>query len=980
MKNTFDYNVKRFDELIGQIKGDGYRDDLHRHIYATDASIYREIPMGVIMPRDKSDCQKIVRWAKKFQIPLIPRAAGTSLAGQCVGGGVVVDTSRYMTSILELNAEEGWVRVEPGVIRDELNNFLKPYGWYFGPNTSTANRCMIGGMVGNNSCGSTSIEFGSTRDHVRSMEVLLSNGDFAVFQDENPDKFIHREKTHFRYTIAHHMIELLNRKGMDELIRNSYPHPEIQRRNQGYALDLVRKFACFGNPEGPPFNLTKLLCGSEGTLAFTTEIVLNLVPIPNTDVVVLCPHFESINEAMRATVVAMENSPSKCELMDRTILHCAWENPEQLKNKFFIDGDPIAVLMIEFRGDESETAKDKALKLSEKLQSRGLGYASTLVEGKDTDKVWSLRAAGLGVLSNIKGDAKPVACIEDTAVRLVDLPDYIEEFETMCALHGQEAIFYAHAGAGELHLRPILNLKTEEGVRGLRAISTASAHLVKKYKGVLSGEHGDGRVRAEFLPLMVGEEMYEIWREVKAIWDPDNIFNPGKIVDAPPMDTALRYTIGESAWDFDTYYKFESGGGMMRVIEKCNGTGECRKLAETGDTMCPSYMATRNEKDSTRARANAMREFMKGNNDRLTFDSPEVMEVLNHCISCKGCQNECPSNVDMTKLKSEYYAQYYKHNLRPVRDGLILRFYDLYKIAAIIPSVSNFFIRKFSWMIKKMAQFHSHRSLPVVSGTTWKRWMRNHNPSHAVTQERKVYLFIDEFIDLNEAEIGIRTVELLEALGYEVIFKEHFESGRAAFSKGFLERGRKLAAKNIEIFSEILDEDHAVIVGVEPSAVLSFRDEYPEILRGEIREKALKLSTRVWTIEEFLYQEFLHHRIGPDLFDQQARKIAVHLHCHYKAMASKEAAIALLSLPANHHVEYIPSGCCGMAGSFGFEREHFDLSMKIGELVVLPAMRSLEPDVIPVAQGVSCRHQVKDGAGMKALHPVEVLYEAVKKN
>lgn len=979
MKNTVENYMKSFDELIGHIKGDGYQDSLHRHIYATDASIYRELPMGVVFPRDKSDCQKIVRWAARNKVSLIPRGAGTSLAGQCVGEGLVVDTSRYMTSILQLNEEEGWVRVEPGVIRDELNNFLAPYGWYFGPNTSTANRCMIGGMVGNNSCGSTSIEFGNTRDHVLSLEVLLSNGDFACFRDENPEKFLNKDKTHFRYRIGRSMVELLSSDGMEEMIRDSYPHPEIHRRNQGYALDILSQARYFGGASDEIFNMSKLLCGSEGTLALTTEIVLNLVPLPGKDVAVLCPHFHSINEAMKATIVAMSGSPSKCELMDRTILQCAWENPEQLKNKFFIDGDPGAVLMIEFRGNQESSARQKAESMEEKLKELGMGYTSTLVEGKDTDRVWNLRAAGLGVLSNIKGDAKPLACIEDTAVRLVDLPDYIAEFENICQEYNQKAIFYAHAGAGELHLRPILNLKTAEGVKGLRDISTASAHLVKKYKGVLSGEHGDGRVRAEFLPMMVGEEMYEIWRRVKAIWDPDNIFNPGKIVDAPPMDTALRYTIDEPDWSFDTYYKFDDAGGMMRVIEKCNGTGDCRKLAETGGTMCPSYMATRHEKDTTRARANALREYMKGDQMGLTFDSPEVMDVMDQCISCKGCKNECPSNVDMTKLKSEYYAQYYKSQRRTLRDHLILRFYDLYQFAARIPGVSNFVIRHIGALIKKAARFHPKRSLPPVSTTTWKKWMKNHTNSRPVTQSKKVYIFIDEFIDVNEAEIGIKTVELLENLGYEVAYREHQESGRAAFSKGFLEQGRKLAWHNIEIFTPILDNPNAVIVGVEPSAILSFRDEYAEILRGEERDRAMELAKRVWTIEEFLISEVRNNHINPSSFDQKERTMAVHLHCHFKAMSEKESVVALLSLPEKHHVEYIPSGCCGMAGSFGFEDEHFELSMKIGELVVFPAMRSLNPATIPVAQGVSCRHQVLDGVGVRALHPVEVLWEAVIK-
>lgn len=972
--------MDKFDELIGHIQGDGYRDSLHRHIYATDASIYRELPLGVVFPRDKQDCQQIVRWAKRHKVPLIPRAAGTSLAGQCVGDGLVVDTSRYMTSILELNAKEGWVRVQPGVIRDELNNYLAPYGWYFGPNTSTANRCMMGGMVGNNSCGSTSIEFGNTRDHIRSLEVVLSNGDFAVFSDENPMKYLDQEKaSHFRKTIGRSMIQLLSRAGMDDLIADSYPHPEIHRRNQGYALDILRQASYFGGSDTVPFNFSKLLCGSEGTLAFTTEIVLGLVPLPSDDVVVLCPHFHTIREAMEATVSAMYSTPSKCELMDRTILHCAWENPDQLKNKFCIDGDPGAVLMIEFRGDDNQSAAEKALALEARFNTEGLGYTFTTVHGKDTERVWNLRAAGLGVLSNIKGDAKPLACIEDTAVRLQDLPAYIAEFEEICAQHHQQAIFYAHAGAGELHLRPILNLKTAEGVKGLRDISTASARLVKKYKGVLSGEHGDGRVRAEFLPMMVGEEMYSIWQEVKAIWDPENIFNPGKIVNAPPMDEALRYEIGEPDWQYDTYFMFEDGGGMMGVIEKCNGTGDCRKLAETGGTMCPTYMASRYEKHTTRARANAMREYMKGDKQVLNFDSPEVMEVLDHCISCKGCKNECPSNVDMTKLKSEFYAQYYKNHRRPLRDHLILHFYNLYSLAAWTPGSANLAIQWLGGLIKRFSGFHPDRSLPSVSRKSWKHWMKKHVSSRPVVQKRKVYIFIDEFIDINEAEIGIKTVWLLEHLGYEVEYRKHKESGRAAFSKGFLEQGRTLARQNVNVFKSVLEEPDSVIVGVEPSAILSFRDEYPEILRGAERDTAVQLAGRVRTIEEFLIAEMRQGRISSKSFDEKKRTIALHLHCHYKAMASKEETVALLSLPQNHHIQYIPSGCCGMAGSFGFEKEHFEMSMKIGELVVLPAMRELSEDTIPVAQGVSCRHQVLDGTGVKAWHPVEVLYEAVLK-
>lgn len=978
MKTESSVEQHIFQELLNEIDGDGYRDLLHRKLYATDASIYREMPLGVVFPKNKEDCVKIVQWAAKHRISLIPRAGGTSLAGQVVGQGLVVDISRYMTSILELNPEEGWVRVQPGVIRDELNNYLAPFGWYFGPNTSTANRCMMGGMVGNNSCGSTSIEFGNTRDHVLEVEVVLSDGTRAIFGEESLQELQEKRMGNgLSSQIYTYILDLLADSETRRKIEEAYPHPEIKRRNQGYALDALADTEVY-DPQNPQkFNLAKLLCGSEGTLAFTTEIKLNLVPLPDSEVVVVCPHFDSIDLAMNATVTAMRHRPSKCELMDRTILELARENPDQLKNSFFVKGSPAALLMIEFRGDELGTAAEKAQKLQTEMIRNGRSHAITIVGGKDTEKVWDLRAAGLGVLSNMKGDAKPVACIEDTAVRLEDLPAYIAEFEALCELHEQEPVFYAHAGAGELHLRPILNLKLKKDVKALREISLASALLVKKYKGALSGEHGDGRVRAEFLPLMVGEEVYQIWVDLKNVWDPDHIFNPGKIVDAPPMNVHLRYTTEEPDWSYDTYYEFEQAGGMMHVIENCNGTGDCRKLAETGGTMCPSYMATRKEKDSTRGRANIMREYMKGNGASLNFQSEEVMKVLDLCISCKGCKSECPSNVDMTKLKSEYYAQYYKKHRRPFRDYLILHFYRMYKLAGIAPGISNIMIKALSPVIKRMSGFAKDRSLPPVSSQSWKKWMKKHREKFPVTQSSVVYLFIDEFTDVNEAEIGMKTVLLLEALGYEVRHPVHPESGRAAFSKGFLDQGLALARKNVGIFQPLLQSEEAVLLGVEPSAILSFRDEYPELLRGEEKIRASEVAEKTFTVEEFLYKEMVAGKITSEQFDREQRTMALHLHCHYKAMAEKEKVVALLSLPANHHVEYIRSGCCGMAGSFGFEKEHFELSQQIGELVVLPAIRRLSDQVIPVAQGTSCRHQVLDGAGVKAFHPVEVLYQSL---
>ncbi|WP_236975104.1 FAD-binding and (Fe-S)-binding domain-containing protein [Membranihabitans maritimus] len=974
-------NTLNPDKLRHEIEGELFMDDLHQTIYSTDASIYKEKPVGVVFPKSREDLQRIVVFAKENNLSLIPRAAGTSLAGQCVGNGLVVDISRYMTNIIEVNVEEQWVKVQPGVIRDELNNFLKPYGLFFGPNTSTANRCMIGGMVGNNSCGSTSIEFGNTRDHVLEIETVLSDGSIVIFKEIDNQEYERKIKDDsLEGRIYKWFDSKLKNEKVAKLIAECYPHPEIKRRNQGYALDRLLEMKPYSTSNQENINLSKFLCGSEGTLAITASVKLNLVPLPSPQVAVLCIHFQSINESMKATVEAMRNSPSKCELMDKTVLDCAKTNPDQLKNMFFVQGDPQAILMVEFRGEDLKEAKMRADKLKEVLQSNNMGFAFPIILGEETNKIWELRAAGLGVLSNVKGDAKPIACIEDTAVRIKDLPEYIAEFEEICSGFNQKAVFYAHAGAGELHLRPILNLKTQEGVKGLRDISFASAKLVKKYRGVLSGEHGDGRVRAEFLPFMVGEEVYGLWKDIKRTWDPNNLFNPGKIVDAPPMDTSLRYTTVEPDWDQETVFDYSDSGGMMKAIEKCNGTGDCRKIAESGGTMCPSYMATRKEKDTTRARANAMREYMKGNGKEKSFESREVMEILDLCLSCKGCSSECPSNVDMTKLKAEYQYHYYKSNRRKLRDYLILHFYSLYKVAAILPGFSNLIINTFSSLIKSISGFAPGRSLPQVSKVSWGKYMHNYMRRHGDTVESvkkvTVYMFIDEFIDLNEASIGIKTVELLKKLGYKVVFIPHKESGRAAFSKGFLEKARSYAEKNVEIFSSKLDENN-VLVGIEPSAILGFRSEYPNILRGDSRQKAIDMKPFVFTIEEFLWDQYQKGKFDIDVFDSKTRNIKLHLHCHYKSISDKSIPIQVLSIPRGNHVEYIPSGCCGMAGSFGFEKEHFDISNDIAELVLFPSIRDSKEEYIIAAQGVSCRHQILDGINAHAVHPIEILYDAL---
>ncbi|MCO6478243.1 MAG: FAD-binding protein, partial [Phaeodactylibacter sp.] len=928
--------------LRSSLDGELHYGSLMRHLYATDASVYRELPLAVALPRHAEDIRKVIRFAREQGLSVIPRAAGTSLAGQCVGDGIVVDISKYMNRILEVNAEEGWVRVQPGVVRDELNLFLKEHGLFFGPNTSTANRAMIGGMVGNNSCGTTSIVYGSTRDHVLELKTILSDGSDAIFQALSPAELEQKLLgDRLENKVYRQLYEALSRPEQQQSIRESYPKASIHRRNTGYAVDIMLDGQPF-QPEGDPFNLCRLLSGSEGTLAFTTEIKLHVDPLPKPKDVVVCAHFNSIDESMQAVLVAMAFRPDACELMDKFLMDLTKQNIEQRRNRFFVEGDPAAILMVEFRGDTIGEANEQAEAMITAMKKEGLGYAFPIVEAPKTKQVWDLRKAGLGIMSNLEGDPKPVACIEDTAVDIQDLPAYIREFTELMAGFKQKAVYYAHAGAGELHLRPILNLKEAEGQRLFHDITESVARLVKKYDGSLSGEHGDGRVRAEFIPLMIGEQNYGLLKEIKHTWDPQNIFNPGKIVDAPPMNSSLRYQAGQKTPEFDTVFDFSETQGILRAAEKCNGSGDCRKLSFAGGTMCPSYRATRDEKDTTRGRANILREFLTMNVKENPFNHPEIKEAMDLCLSCKGCTAECPSNVDMATLKAEFLHQYYKSNGVPLRSRAFANFGRLNGLAAMAPGLSNFFLRNtfFSGMMKRFLNVAPQRSLPLLHSTTLRRWFAKNQakllpPADPVGA---VWFFCDEFTNYNDTAIGIKAIELLSRLGYEVRMIDHEESGRAHFSKGMLTEAQRMARRNVAIFKDIVTAD-TPLLGVEPSAILGFRDEYPRLVRPEQREAARALGQNALMIEEFLAREIEAGRIRAEQFTTEPRHILLHGHCHQKSLASVDVSAFALSLPKNFTVEVIPSGCCGMAGSFGYEAEHYEVSMKVGEEVLFPAVR-----------------------------------------
>ncbi|MBK8702352.1 MAG: FAD-binding protein [Saprospiraceae bacterium] len=970
-----------FSALVADFDGDLLDDRLSRILYATDASIYREMPVAVAYPRHAKDIQRLVVFAREHHIPLIPRTAGTSLAGQCVGNGIVVDVSRYMNQILELNNQQAWVRVQPGVIRDELNAFLRPHGLFFGPNTSTASRCMIGGMVGNNSSGTTSIKYGVTRDHVMELHTVLSDGSSAVFSSLHAEDFHQKRKGDtLESRLYQQIFEELSDPGRQQAIREQYPKPRIHRRNTGYAVDMLLRSNIF-EEKGPDFNFCQILAGSEGTLAFTTEIKLHLNPLPPPQEVLICAHFNSLDEALRATLVAMQHQPYACELMDKFILDCTKENREQQRNRFFLEDDPAAILIIECRGETREEATEAALALIADVTVAGFGYAFPLVYPPDVQRVYALRAAGFGVLSNVKGESKPLEFVEDTAVDLPDLPSYIAEFQQLMAGFGQPAVYYAHAGAGELHIRPSLNLKSAEGVRQLRGIAEASARLVKKYQGSLSGEHGDGRVRGEFVPMMIGQDNYEFLRRIKQTWDPAGIFNPGKIVDAPPMDTSLRYVQGAPPPAVDTVFDFSATGGLLRTVEKCSGSGDCRKLSHvSGGVMCPSYMATRNEKHSTRARANALRELLtRSPENPLAHD--ELYEVMDLCLSCKGCASECPSSVDMAALKAEFLHHYYQQKGVPWRTRAIAHIDRLNALAMKFPRLSRLALGSpfIGGMLKRQLDIHPSRSLPPLHPFTLRRWYDNHHFDIQPTGEIKgrVFFFCDEFTNYYDVDTGIKALQLLGRLGYQTLIIDHAPSGRAYLSKGLLKEAQRVARKNIATFRYLVSET-TPLIGLEPSAILGFRDEYPRLAEPADREAAKKLGQNALLFEEFFAREAQSGRITSDSFTDEPRRVLLHAHCHQKALSDAGASAFALSLPANYSVQLIAAGCCGMAGSFGYEKEHYDVSMSIGELALLPAVRQAATDAIIAAPGTSCRHQIFDGTGRKALHPVEVLWGAVK--
>jgi len=972
-----------------------FTDSLHKIAYATDASVYREVPYGVAYPKTISDVLELLKKASEKGIDLIPRGGGTSLAGQVVGSGIVVDISKHWNKILEINAKERWARVQPGVVRDELNIALKPYGLFFSPETSTSNRCCIGGMFGNNSCGTHSLVYGSTRHHVIAAKGILTDGSEEIFKnyriEELEDRFgkLFWERTTHETLIERIYAQLINfayNENTKELIVENYPDKELNRRSCGYAIDEVIETL-------PTINLCKLLAGSEGTLAFITEITVSLDLLPPKEIMVVCGHCDELAKSFEGNLVALKHQPTAIELMDGDILQLSKGNVEQQRNRFFVDGDPAALLITELRAETRDELDQKADALEKDLLDSGLIYKCTRVYGNDVSKVWNLRKAGLGILGSMKGDAKPMGVIEDTAVAPSRLPTYLKDFRQLLDKLGAKCVFYGHISTGELHLRPIINLKAKEGRKLFRTLAKETALLVKKHRGSISGEHGDGRLRGEFIPLLYGNDTYELMRQVKHCWDPDGLLNRHKIVDTLPMDSMLRfeedqqYEIEKILKSDHTYFNWKAAfdecdapgatgarsqtHALMCTIEQCNGAGDCRKSNIIGGTMCPAYKVSGDELKTTRARANVMREVLtRGGDDKL------IKEVLDSCLACKGCRSECPSNVDMTRLRAELLQHYFNQHGTPLRSWVVARTAQLENLSQYIRPLYNSFIsfKPTASLIKKIIGFAGERKLPRLRKFDCKK--------RVAKGEKSVWLFLDEFTRNHEPELAEAFMDLLSSLGYGVCIPKHKESGRAAISKGCLKHAKQIAQQNVLLLKDKVSND-IPLVGIEPSCILSFRDEYPDLVSAELRNDAKELGQYSLLFDEFLLREIKAGYINRDRFDQTPIEIFLHGHCHQKALVGVEVMAEVLRQLLNAKVNIIPSGCCGMAGSFGYEKEHYKTSLEIGEMVLFPAVRKAvkEPSEKPtfvVAPGTSCRQQIFDGTGIKAVHPIEILYKYLK--
>jgi FAD/FMN-containing dehydrogenase/Fe-S oxidoreductase len=960
-------------ELRRVIAGDVRFDRTSRLLYATDASMYQVEPIGVVIPREAGDVQAAVEVARTFGAPLLPRGGGTSLTGQTVNHAVVLDFSAHLNRVLEVNADERWARVGPGLVQDELNHHVRPLGLLFGPDTSTSNRATLGGMIGNNSGGSHSIAYGLTVDHVLEITTLLADGTRVVFGELTAAEFEAKCRLSGREGDIYRAVAKLRDTYADE-IRARYP--SHWRRVAGYNLnELVGVSIKPGSPAGGgngaprPLSMARLLVGSEGTLVTVVDAKVRLMPRPRATALDVI-HFAEMQEALEASQSILESGPYAVELTDKMILDLARENIEQRQRAAFIQGNPAAILMVEYAGDSEAEVRAKVEALEARRQRERFGYAAHITyDGAAQQSIWKLRKAGLGLLLGMKGDRKPIAFVEDTAVEPRHLAKFVARFREIVARHDTEGAYYGHCSVGCLHIRPVINLKTARGLEQVRAIAEEINDLVLEFGGTISSEHGDGRARSPFLERMYGPTLMRAFRELKQAFDPDNRMNPGNLVQSPGITEHMRYGAQYTTWQPTTLLDFGDQGGFAAAVEMCNGVGVCRKTLE--GTMCPSYMATRDEEHSTRGRANALRAVLSGQMPATEFTGQRLYEVMDLCLECKGCKAECPSNVDMAKLKYEFLHHYYRANGLPLRNRLFGHLARLNALGALAPGLVNRLSRlaPSRWLLEKLAGIDRRRPLPPLATQTFTDWFAR-RPPPAAAPRGEVVLFHDTFVTYNAPEIGQAAVGLLEAAGHRVVLVDRKCCGRPLISKGLLDQAREHAAWNVARLAPYASRGIAV-VGLEPSCLLTLRDESVDLLRTA---EARTVARQSFLLEEFLTRERSRGLRLP--FKGNGRPALLHGHCHQKALVGTGPTVAALRW-AGFEVSEVDSGCCGMAGSFGFEREHYDVSVWLGNRRLAPAVKATPADAEIVAPGISCRQQIEHLAGRRAKHPAEVLWEAL---
>ena len=913
----------------------------------------------MVVPRHKGDVQAVVELANKFSVPVLPRGGGTSLAGQTVGHALILDFSKYMQNVLEVNQEELWCRVQPGLVQDELNAYVRSMGLQFGPDTSTSNRATIGGMIGNNSAGAHSLTYGKTLDHVIELTVLLSDGSEVVLKELSSDALEGKSQADSLEGRVHREVARLAQEHRSEILAR---YPKIMRRVSGYNLDEFIK------PQ--PFNLSRILVGSEGTLGTVVEAKMRLVPKPKwtaLDVV----HFDDDLEALRASQVILETAPYALESTDKMILNLARGNIVQSQRLGFVQGNPSSLLMVEYAGDTEAQVKEQVYKLEEVRKAQHIGYAATLAfKPEEVKAVWGVRKAGLGLLLGTKGDKKPIAFVEDTAVAPAKLPEFIKRFREIITRHDAIAGYYGHCSVGCMHIRPLIDLKEASEMKKMVSIADAISDLVIEFNGAMSGEHGDGLARSHFNQKLFGAVLYEAFRQVKRVFDPKNLMNPGKIVDAPAMTESLKISPRYQTWQPETTLDFTGQGGFARAVEMCSGMGECRKKLD--GTMCPSYMGTLDEEHSTRGRANALRAVLSGKVPKEEFTGKRLHDVMDLCLECKACKAECPSNVDMAKLKYEFLDHYHRVNGLPLRNRLFGGIERLNRIGSQFAPLSNWVVGSGlnRWLMEKLAGIDRRRPLPQFAGVTFEDWFDGRKPE-GDGAKGEVVLFHDTFNNFNTPNVAVATTRLLERLGYHVRLVNKRCCGRPMISKGMLGEAKNNAAWNVDQLAEYAERG-VPIVGMEPSCLLTLRDEYPDFLRTN---DAKLVARNSFLLEEFLLQERDTGKVSLS-FGANGRKALLHGHCHQKALVGTVPTVALLK-GVGFEVSEVDSGCCGMAGSFGFEKEHYDLSLTIGNRRLAPAVKSASAEVEIVAPGISCRQQIEHLTGRKAKHTAEVLWEVL---